>query len=119
MRSTTSVLLHSLNYGAAGVDTISGAWYLTGRCQSAKCDRWLTWSVRVKFSPDLSSGRGESHPPAPEVGIMNDARLHDRHRPHRVQRVRQPFQPIADHEEHIRDAPVLQVGQHSHPEIRG
>ena len=65
------MLLHSLNYGAAGVDTISGAWYLTGRCQSAKCDRWLTWSVRVKFSPDLSSGRGESHPPAPEVGIMN------------------------------------------------
>ena len=29
-----------------------------------------------------------------------------------------PFQPVADHEEHVPHAPVLQVDQDAHPELR-
>ena len=30
----------------------------------------------------------------------------------------QAFEPVADHEEHVLDAAVAQVGQHRHPELR-
>jgi hypothetical protein len=29
-----------------------------------------------------------------------------------------PLQAVTDEEEHVRDAPVAQLGQHAHPELR-
>src|SRR5450759_3544694 len=49
---------------------------------------------------------------------MDDARLHRGHRPDGVHRARQPLQAVAHDEEHIRNAAVLQLGQHRHPELR-
>ena len=41
------------------------------------------------------------------------------HGPDGVHRVRHAFEAVADHEERVRDASVLQVGQHGHPELCG
>ena len=46
---------------------------------------------------------------------MHHAGLHDGQRPYRVHRVGQAFEPVADQEEHIVHAPVLQLGEHRQP----
>jgi hypothetical protein len=39
-------------------------------------------------------------------------------RKHGADRVREPLQPVADDEEHVVDAAVLQLAQHLQPELR-
>ena len=46
---------------------------------------------------------------------MHHAGLHDGQRPYRAHRVGQAFEPVADQEEHIVHAPVLQLGEHRQP----
>jgi len=48
---------------------------------------------------------------------VNDAGLHDRLRPHVRHHLREAFQPVADHEEHVLDPTVAQIGEHAHPEL--
>ena len=48
---------------------------------------------------------------------VHDAGLHDRLRPGVAHHLGQALQPVADHEEHVPDAPVPQVRQHAHPEL--
>ena len=49
---------------------------------------------------------------------MHHAGLHDGQRPYRAHRVGQAFEPVADQEEHIVHAPVLQLGEHRRPIAR-
>src|SRR5664280_1155630 len=49
---------------------------------------------------------------------MDDAGLDRGPREHCGDTVGQALQPVADQEEHIRHAPVLQVGEHGQPELR-
>lgn len=46
---------------------------------------------------------------------MDHTGLHNRAWPHRRDRVGQASQPVADQHEHIRDATVLQLGEHVQP----
>ena len=48
---------------------------------------------------------------------MDDAGLHDRLRPHVADHLGQALEAVADHEEHVLDPAVAQVGQHAHPEL--
>ncbi len=47
---------------------------------------------------------------------MHDALLDDRLLPGRVDRLGETLQPVADGDEHVLDAPVLQLGEHLQPE---
>ena len=49
---------------------------------------------------------------------LDDAGLHGGQGPDRVHRLRQSFQPVADHEEGVRGAAVLQFGEHRYREFR-
>ncbi len=48
---------------------------------------------------------------------MDDACLNRGHRPHVTDYLGQSFEPVADQEEGVLDAPVSQIGEHTHPEI--
>jgi len=49
---------------------------------------------------------------------VNDARLHRRPRPYVSYDLGQSFTSITEAEEHVFDAPVTNVGEHSHPKLR-
>gem|GEM_PF-3764028 len=49
---------------------------------------------------------------------MDDACLHRRQLPGRVDRVREALQPVADHDAHVLDPTVLDLGEHAEPELR-
>jgi hypothetical protein len=51
------------------------------------------------------------------VGVTQGAGPHDRLRPGVARDLGRALQPVADHEERVLDPPVLQVGQHAHPEL--
>jgi hypothetical protein len=48
---------------------------------------------------------------------VHDAGLDDGLRPGVADHLGQALEPVADHEEHVPDAPVAQVGEHAHPEL--
>lgn len=49
---------------------------------------------------------------------VDDALLDHRLLPSRVDRLRETLQPVTDRDEHVLDAPVLQLGEHLQPEPR-
>ena len=52
------------------------------------------------------------------VSKITGAVQYDRLRPHLADRVGQVFEPVADHDAHIGDATVLQLGEHPRPILR-
>lgn len=49
---------------------------------------------------------------------MDDARLHDRELPRRGDRLRQPLEAVTHHDAHILDTTVLDLSEHTQPELR-
>jgi hypothetical protein len=49
---------------------------------------------------------------------MDDAALHRGQRPHVADDLGQALEAVTDQEEHVVDPAVLEVGKHSHPELR-
>ncbi len=48
---------------------------------------------------------------------MDHTRLGDRLWPHGLDRLRQTLEPVADHQAHVADAAVLDLGQHPQPAV--
>ena len=69
--------------------------------------------IPFEFVPVLAGGQPER-----VADQMDDAGLHDRGRPHVGDHLGQTFQTVADDEEHVLDAAVLEVGEHAHPKLR-
>jgi hypothetical protein len=70
--------------------------------------------IRGELAPVLLRGIPEG-----VADRVDDAGLHHRLGKDRLDRVRQACEAVADDEEHIGHASVLQLREHAHPELRG